>query len=71
MEVKERVYFISFKNYLQDLVIIPGYSEALLVAYNGDNGGPYDKDHYNNLFKKVQSWFPSTFDAHSVLYNRC
>ena len=26
---------------LDELVIIPGYSEAMLVAFNDDNQGPY------------------------------
>lgn len=52
-------------------MIIPGYSEALLVSFNGDDAGPYDREHINNLFKKVQSWFPSMLSTHRVLNNRC
>ena len=58
MVVRSCVYSIVLRGYTQDLVVVPGYSEALLVSFNGDNAGPYDKNHINNLFKKVQSWFP-------------
>ena len=50
-------------------MIIPGYSEAMLVAFNGDNQGSYQPGWLQTIFNAAQKFFPkaevvaSTFDA--------
>lgn len=50
-------------------MIIPGYDEAMLVAFNGDNQGSYQPGWLQTIFNAAQSFFPnakveaSTFDA--------
>ena len=43
---------------LRDLIVVPGYPEALLVSYNGDDAGSFSREHLDKLFQTVQSWFP-------------
>ena len=51
-----------------DAVTIPGFAEALVTDWVGDNGGPGDTKHYESVFGAIQKEFPnatvvvSTFD---------
>ena len=51
------------------MVIIPGYSEAMLVAFNDDNQGPYTSGWLHQIFDAARRFFPgaevvaSSFDA--------
>lgn len=51
------------------MVVIPGHSEAMLVAFNDDNQGPYTSGWLHQIFATAQHFFPgaevvaSTFDA--------
>lgn len=57
---------------IQHLVIVPGYSEAMLVAFNDDNQGPYQSGWLHSIFNAAQRFFPqakvvaSSFDEFIV-----
>lgn len=50
------------------MVIIPGFDEAMLVAFNDDNQGPYQPGWLQTIFRAAADFFPkaqvvaSTFD---------
>lgn len=54
------------------MVIIPGYSEAMLVAFNDDNQGPYQSGWLSTIFNAAKNFFPgaevvaSSFDEFIV-----
>lgn len=38
--------------------MIPGYEEAMLVAFNDDNQGPYTSGWLSSIFSTAKSFFP-------------
>lgn len=44
--------------HLQEMVVIPGYNEAMLVAFNDDNQGPYQSGWLSTIFNAAKNFFP-------------
>lgn len=40
------------------MVVIPGYEEAMLVAFNDDNQGPYTSGWLDSIFRAAHNFFP-------------
>lgn len=40
------------------MVVIPGYEEAMLVAFNDDNQGPYTSGWLSSIFSAARHFFP-------------
>ena len=41
------------------MVVIPGYEEAMLVAFNDDNQGPYTSGWLYSIFSAAKNFFPN------------
>ena len=59
-------------SHFKEMVVIPGYSEAMLVAFNDDNQGPYQSGWLSTIFNAAKNFFPgaevvaSSFDEFLV-----
>ena len=52
------MYIFFHSSNQQEMVVIPGYDEAMLVAFNDDNQGPYTSGWLQSIFSAAQRFFP-------------
>ncbi|KAK8811442.1 hypothetical protein WA158_003176 [Blastocystis sp. Blastoise] len=69
---KKQVLAVAHRNgyggqQFKDVVLVPGYNEALMVCYNDDNQGPFPSYYIDSIFNSAKSWFPNA-EIHASSY---